>query len=280
MTPTAVTDALIHKLVTGAHAEGVTAIDVATAVEDRGRILLVSDTDNNFETHWDLPAAPVLPGENLLDAICRSLTILRLRVAQVTSYLGHHDHDHADNLTRVFSFAVTVTDPRSVCHAATTGHDWADLDDLPSLPATRRRFIDKTRPPTPQRHNQPLIKSLRACAAGFYPVEAGVELLIHHASWLARADFVEHFVHIDTDATGSIEMAHIDWNAAVAALTAGTLLCSSSEDHMLRLAASLAAGTPANLRDALTSLDHHNAHLVSEAVLQANGHRPTATSPR
>jgi hypothetical protein len=70
-------------------------------------------------------------------------------------------------------------------------------------------------------------------------------------------------------------MAHIDWNAAVAALAAGTLLCSSSEDQMLRLAASLAAGTPANLRDALTSLDHHNAHLVSEAVLQANGHQPS-----
>jgi hypothetical protein len=61
-----------------------------------------------------------------------------------------------------------------------------------------------------------------------------VELLIHHAIWLARADFVEHFVHIDTDATGSIEMAHIDWNAVAAALAAGTLLCSSSEGQMLR----------------------------------------------
>ena len=275
MTPTTVTDALIHKLVTGTHAEGITAIDVAAAVEDRGRVLLVSGTDNNFETHWDLPAAPVLPGESLLDAICRSLTILGLHVAQVTNYLGHHDHDQADNLTRVFCFAVNVTDPRSVCHATTTGHDWADLDDLPSLPSTTRRFIETTRPPTPRPPNQPLIRSLRACAAGFYPVEAGVELLIHHAIWLARADFVEHFVHIGTAATGSIEMAHIAWNAAVAALAAGTLLCSSSEDQMLRLAASLAAGTPANLRDALTSLDHHNAHLVSEAVLQANGHQPS-----
>ena len=113
MTPTTVTDALIHKLVTGTHAEGITAIDVAAAVEDRGRVLLVSGTDNNFETHWDLPAAPVLPGESLLDAICRSLTILGLHVAQVTNYLGHHDHDQADNLTRVFCFAVNVTDPRS-----------------------------------------------------------------------------------------------------------------------------------------------------------------------
>jgi ADP-ribose pyrophosphatase YjhB (NUDIX family) len=111
MTPTTVTDALIHKLVTGTHAEGITAIDVAAAVEDRGRVLLVSGTDNNFETHWDLPAAPVLPGESLLDAICHSLTILGLHVAQVTNYLGHHDHDQADNLTRVFCFAVNVTDP-------------------------------------------------------------------------------------------------------------------------------------------------------------------------
>ena len=275
----AVTDTLIHDLVKATHAEGITAIDVAAAVEDRGRVLLVND--NDFEDHWDLPASQVLAGENLLDALCRSLTTLRLHVAHVTSYLGHHDHAHADDLIRVFCFAVTVSDPQDLCHAAAASHDWADLDDLPDLPATTRSHLIElaAAPPTPQTPNQPLTRPLRAYATGFYPAEAAVELLVHHATWLTRADFVEHFVHINTDTTGA-EMADIDWNAALFALDTGKLPCSTSENHMLRLAASLAVGTPTDLRDALTSLDHRNAHLVSEAVLHANGQRPTATSPR
>ena len=274
----AVTDTLIHDLVSATHAEGITAIDVAAAVWDRGRVLLDNDNDNDFEDHWDLPAAPVLPGENLLDALCRSLTTLRLRVAHVTSYLGHHDHD----LIRVFCFAVTVSDPQAVCHAAAASHDWADLDDLPDLPATTRSHLIELAcaPPTPpQPPNRPLTRPLRAYATGFYPAEAAVELLVHHATWLTRADFVEHFVHINTDATGA-EMADIDWGAALFALDTGTLPCSTSENHMLRLAASLAVGAPTDLRDALTSLDNRNAHLVSEAVLHANGQRPPATSPQ
>jgi hypothetical protein len=43
---------------------------------------------------------------------------------------------------------------------------------------------------------------------------------------------------------------------------------------MLRLAASLAGGTPVNLRDALTGLDGRNVQLVINAVLHASGHRP------
>jgi hypothetical protein len=42
---------------------------------------------------------------------------------------------------------------------------------------------------------------------------------------------------------------------------------------MLRLAASLAACTPVNLRDALTGLDDRNIQLVINAVLGASGHR-------
>ena len=283
MTPARITDALIHQLVSSTHAEGIIDLDVAAAIQDRGRVLLVSNPDNDFEDHWDLPAAPVLPGENLLDALCRSLTVLGLQVAQFTGYLGHHDHDHTGNLIRVFCFAVTVTDPRAVCRTATTSHHWADLDDPPSLPpSTWSQLIDLTTlPPTPRpsSHTQPLSRPLRAGAAGFYPVEVGVELLIHHATWLARTDFVEHFVHLNGDTARGTEMADIDWVAALAALDSGTLPCSSSEDHMLRLAASMAAGTPANLRDALTSLDHHNARLVSEAVLHANGRQPTTRPP-
>jgi hypothetical protein len=40
---------------------------------------------------------------------------------------------------------------------------------------------------------------------------------------------------------------------------------------MLRLAASIAAGVPVNLSDALTGIDHRNARLLTTAVLRANG---------
>ncbi len=44
---------------------------------------------------------------------------------------------------------------------------------------------------------------------------------------------------------------------------------------MLRLAASLGAGIPVNLRDALAGLDHDNLRLVQQAVLHTGGHRPS-----
>lgn len=43
---------------------------------------------------------------------------------------------------------------------------------------------------------------------------------------------------------------------------------------MLRLAASLAAGIPVSLRDALTEIDDRAIHLVINAVLHASGRRP------
>jgi hypothetical protein len=41
---------------------------------------------------------------------------------------------------------------------------------------------------------------------------------------------------------------------------------------MLRLAASLAAGIPVDLRDAASGLDGPNARLAARAVLHASGH--------
>jgi hypothetical protein len=42
---------------------------------------------------------------------------------------------------------------------------------------------------------------------------------------------------------------------------------------MLGITASLAAGIPVDLRDAVTGLDGRNARLVADAVLHASGHR-------
>ena len=122
--------------------------------------------------------------------------------------------------------------------------------------------------------------ALRACARGLYPLEAGVDLLISHASWLDREDFRDQFIHTATSITdGVTTMAEIDWQAAVSALDARELPCSGGEDRMLRLAASLAGGTPVSLRDTLTGIDHRNIELVITAVLHAWGQRPEPEIP-
>jgi hypothetical protein len=114
--------------------------------------------------------------------------------------------------------------------------------------------------------------ALRACARGFHPAEASVELLIGHGSFLARSDFTRQFIWLGTSISDGITtMAQIDWPAAITALDTGDLPCSGGEQRMLRLAASLADGTPVDLRDALTGLDDRNITLLITAVLHASG---------
>jgi hypothetical protein len=122
----------------------------------------------------------------------------------------------------------------------------------------------------------PLHAALRACARGLYPAEAGVELLINHATWLRRDDFRNRFIHHNTSITDSrTKLAQIDWPAAITALDHGHLPTSSTEQQILRLAASIADGLPVDLRDTLTSLDHHNINLVITAILHTSGQPPT-----
>ena len=73
-------------------------------------------------------------------------------------------------------------------------------------------------------------------------------------------------------------MAAVDFEAAAACLEAGVLPCSSGEDQVLRLAASIAAGVPADLREILTGLDKANSGLAAAAVLHAAGHRDLLAS--
>jgi hypothetical protein len=118
--------------------------------------------------------------------------------------------------------------------------------------------------------------ALRACAAGLYPVEAGVDLLIAHAWLLDRSDFRDRFIHHGISIT---DMAEIDWAAAIHALHIGELPCSGGEGRTLRLAASLASGIPVDLRDALTGLDHRNINRLVTAVLHASGQRQQHDHP-
>ena len=116
--------------------------------------------------------------------------------------------------------------------------------------------------------------ALRACAAGVYPLEAGVDLLIAHACRLDRSVFRARCVlHGLSITDGITEMAEIDWAAALNALDTGELPCSGGERRILRLAASLASGIPVDLSDAVTGLDHRNIDRLVNAILHASGQR-------
>ena len=118
-----------------------------------------------------------------------------------------------------------------------------------------------------------LVAAIRAGAAGLYSLEAACELVIG-TGWLRRDDFTR-FIRTGTSLTdGVTELAHIDWQSAITGRDTGHLPCSSGENRILRLAASIAAGIPVDLNDALTGLDQARIALVVEAVRHANGQRP------
>ncbi len=117
-----------------------------------------------------------------------------------------------------------------------------------------------------------LTAALRACAAGLYPLEAGVALLISNGTFLRRDDFTGRF--IDHGTSNGIPMAAIDWDSAAIALTSGGLPCSGGERRLLMLSASLAGGIPVDLRDAVTGLDDDNIARLVTAILHAAGKRP------
>ena len=114
---------------------------------------------------------------------------------------------------------------------------------------------------------------MRAHAAGLLCAVAAAELLIGHAVWLRRNDFVDMFVRAVDDSADGTVLAWVDWCAAVAALEAGRLPCSGSEGRILRIAASIAEGVPVDLGGSVTGLDGINTGLVARAVLIAAGHQ-------
>jgi hypothetical protein len=116
-----------------------------------------------------------------------------------------------------------------------------------------------------------LHQQLRAHVAGLTSPTAAIDLLIAHHTWLRRHDFLDRFTftatNLDTDTTST----GLDWAPAINALN-HDLACSGGEARLLRIAASLAQGTPVDLRDAMTGLDHTNTTLVAKAITQAAGH--------
>ena len=118
-----------------------------------------------------------------------------------------------------------------------------------------------------------LAEAVRAGAAGLYSLEAASELVIG-AGWLHRADFARFVSTVTSITDGVTDLAHIDWHAAITGRDTGLLPCSGGENRILRLAASIAAGIPVNLNDALSGLDQASIGLVVRAVRHANGQRP------
>lgn len=117
-----------------------------------------------------------------------------------------------------------------------------------------------------------LDEALRAAAAGIHPDEAGTELIISHGVYLKRPDFTRH-IETASGISDGTPMAWIDWDAVITALDSGGLPSSAGEKRILRIAASLAAGRPVNLREAIPGLDQRNQHLVVTAVRRAAGDR-------
>jgi ADP-ribose pyrophosphatase YjhB (NUDIX family) len=278
---TTVTDQLLHQLVAGSHAEDITCLAVAAAIEHDDRLLLVASADDDFQPLWQLPADLVLPGETLLGGLCRTVTVTTgLNVSDVTGYAGHHDRRVADDVVRTFVFTVTAADPDRVCRWPNIGHRWTsdpitacsilgEVEGHPAQPVAR--LIG----PTPIHQ---LSAALRANARGLLCAEAAIELLIKQQSWLHRRDFVEGFVDASDPTgehqTGYSDTAFVDWAGALDALDADRLPCSSGEGQLLRIAGSLAEGIPVDLRDAVTGLDAVNTGLVARAICHGAGHRP------
>jgi 8-oxo-dGTP diphosphatase len=257
-----------------------TYLHVAAIVEHADRILLLARGGDGFlDATWQAPTALVLTGDTLLDVLHRSLAPAGLTVDSVTGYLGHYDHGlGGDEFVRAFNFAVAVPDPYAVCRNATVGHLWTRPDELPDNTAPPpHQLTNMLGIPTaaPSRYQSPLDAQLRAHAHGLYPLEAAAELLINHATWLHRNDFTTRFVRTPTNVHNDTNTADIDWPAVIAALDAGELPCSGGEDRILRLAASLAEGTPVDLRDALTGMDTDNIDNFHRAALHASGRRPS-----
>jgi hypothetical protein len=122
-----------------------------------------------------------------------------------------------------------------------------------------------------------LADALHEGAAGYYPAEAAVALLVEHGSWLHRDDFRTFIDYSDDEprSIGRAPMAWVQWGDAVAA----GLPASSSEQAILQIAASLAGRSiPVALSHVLGGLDGLTIAAVVTAVIHANGNPALATS--
>ena len=105
---------------------------------------------------------------------------------------------------------------------------------------------------------------------------AAVMLIDRHGHFLHDPAF-RRIIAAGSSITTGQPLAVIRWTAAIHALDRGELPCSSSEQSVLPIAASLAGpGIAVQLRDNLGNLDARNIALVTDAIAAANGGRAAA----
>jgi hypothetical protein len=116
-----------------------------------------------------------------------------------------------------------------------------------------------------------LIGQLLDAADGIQADTAAAGLIISHQTFLHR-DAFRRIISTGASISTGQPLATIGWDAALRALDAGQMPCASSEQAILRIAASL--GDPAigvQLRTVLGNLDARNITLVTSAITTANG---------
>jgi hypothetical protein len=116
-----------------------------------------------------------------------------------------------------------------------------------------------------------LIGQLLDAAGGIQAGTAAAGLIISHENFLHR-DAFRRIIGTGASISTGQPLATIGWDAALRALDAGQMPRASSEQAILRIAASL--GDPAigvRLRTVLGGLDRRNITLVTDAVTAANG---------
>jgi len=105
---------------------------------------------------------------------------------------------------------------------------------------------------------------------------AAVMLIDRHGHFLHDPAF-RRIIAAGSPVTTGQPLAVIRWTAAITALETGQLACCSSEQAILRIAASLAdPHITVNLRENLGNLDARNIALVTDAITAATGGRAAA----
>jgi hypothetical protein len=118
---------------------------------------------------------------------------------------------------------------------------------------------------------QDLARQLLDAASGIHADTAAAGLIISHGHFLHRPAFRRVITAGPSISTGQ-PLAVISWNDALHALENGHLPCASSEQAILRIAASLGdPSIPVHLRAVLGNLDPRNITLVTHAITTANG---------
>ncbi len=127
----------------------------------------------------------------------------------------------------------------------------------------------RVNPPCPAPPPGAYAEWLAAGAAGILAETAAVNLLAEHGAWLTQPAFTSRCIDVyGLIPAGAGTAAAVRWRAAITTLP--RLPASRSEKAVLKIAASIAAGTPVSLSDCLGSLDTATLRAVLRAIAHAN----------